>query len=163
MAWLFKHPQSGSKGHLSRALTFPDSISLLCCCIALFARPAPKSPKLLCVCVCCVLWADLDGLLDNYFQMRKRTCVHIFYLCVYTLCERLFKCVRLSICLYVHACVCVYVFHFFTLGSLNVGHKALRHSLEMFGPHPHPIFQAVLQSAVHKSNPLRLNFQFHFL
>ncbi len=52
VAWLFKHPQSGSKGHLSQALTFPDSISLLCCCIALFARPSPKSPQHVCVCAC---------------------------------------------------------------------------------------------------------------
>lgn len=79
VVWLFKHPpQSGSKGHLSQALTFTGSISLLCCCIALAAPPA------VCVFVlnvlCCVLWADLDCLFDNMSKWGKK---HIFFsLCV---------------------------------------------------------------------------------
>lgn len=39
VVYLFKHPHSGSKGHLNWALTFPYSIGLLCRRVALLARP----------------------------------------------------------------------------------------------------------------------------
>ncbi len=72
-----------------------------------------------------------------------------------------------SACMRARVCVCMHVraATSFTLGSLNVGHKALRHFSEMFGPRPPTpqlISPAVLQSAIQKSNPPRLNFQFHF-
>lgn len=75
VAWLFKHPQSGSKGYLSQILTFPYSISLLCHGIALLARSSPNSPKT--VCVTCT-FSRSDWFIIIHTQMRKRAFVHLF-------------------------------------------------------------------------------------
>ncbi|MEQ2211752.1 hypothetical protein XENOCAPTIV_014696 [Xenoophorus captivus] len=79
------------------------------------------------------VWANLDGLLDNTYNRRTKPFVRES-----TLWERVCNCVRFSIFLHMHACVFmhVHVATSYTLGKLNVGHKALRDFSEMFGPPP---------------------------
>lgn len=118
MLWLFKHPpQSGSKGHLSQALTFTRSISLLCCCIALAAPPA------VCVFVLnerrCVLWADLDCLFDNIFKCGKKAYIYQF------VCERLSVCVRVKCIIPLHMHARAHAgCHFLYLGESECGSQS---------------------------------------
>lgn len=74
-----------------------------------------------------IAWADLDSLLDNVYN-RKHLWVRVRSVSAP-------KYVRLSIELHMHPCVLmkVQVATSFPLGSLNVGHRALRASSEMFG------------------------------
>lgn len=111
----------------------------------------------------CALWADLDALSDKTPEREKRTFVHTFicmcghYVSIYSnVCQTehllVHACMRVNMCASMH----VRVATSFTLGSLNVGHKALRHSSEMFGLRlTSPlIFQAVV-SLLSRSLTLR--------
>lgn len=167
VAWLFKYPQSGSKGHLSQALTFPDSISLLCCCTVPFVGPAKKEPWVrLCVNVCRQIFIE-------QYPKNEKKCVYS-HNCMRTQWAHFFGntiilSVRPSISLLiVHAfvcvCTCMQAATSFTLGILNVGHKALKTPLRSVWttpPQPPLHLLAVWQSAA-KVYPLEIKFSVPF-
>lgn len=111
-------PSLVQKAIWTRIWPFHSQSAFVLCTVP-FALPAPKTPEHMRV--------------SEAPHVRLYVCIHLD---IYTSCEHFFewawvKCVRLSICWYMHACMRLFVhanWHSFTLGSLNMGHKALRQS-----------------------------------